>query len=225
MKKIGIVAAILQEFAPLCEKLGNPTFEERVGVFTIKKYDYDGKEIYLANSSIGEIMAASCTQYLITKYGVELILNYGLAGSLSNAELGKTLLVKGVVHYDYDTNILDGNEVGKYDIFDSVIVETDEPMRKLVKQIYPNIEEAVCASADKFVADAKVKTYLNQTFGANVCEMESAGVLFASKNNGVPQIIIKVISDSGDNAQEFYDYVNSKNIEYVNFISELIKKL
>ncbi len=224
MKKIGIVAAILQEFAPLCEKLGEPTSEDKVGVFTIKKFDFEDKEIYLANSTVGEIMSSACTQYLITKYGVELILNYGLAGSLSNAELGKTLLIKGVVHYDYDTQKLDGNEIGKYDIFDNVIVETDAKMRKIVKQIFSNIEEAVCASADKFVADLERKEYLHKTFGATVCEMESAGVLFTSKNNNVPQIIIKVISDSGD-AQEFVDYVNGKNAEYINFVCELLKIL
>ncbi len=224
MKKIGIVTAMLQEFAPLSEKLGKPTHEEKVGVFTIKRYDFEDKEIYLANSTIGEIMASSCTQYLITKYGVELILNYGLAGSLSNAELGKTLLIKGVVHYDYDTQKIDGNEIGKYDIFDSVIVETDAKMREIVKRIFSGIEEAICASADKFVADLERKEYLNKAFGATVCEMESAGVLFASKNNNIPQIIIKVISDSGD-AQEFVDYVNSKNAEYINFVCELLKMI
>lgn len=225
MKKIGIIAAMAEEFAPLCEKLGEPLNVVKTGVFTVKKYIFCEKEIFFANCTVGEIMAAACTQYLITAFGVELVLNYGLAGSLTNSQAGKTLLIKGVVHYDFDTSALDGEAVGKYGIFDSNIVQTDCNMRRLVKKIFPHIEEAVCASGDKFIADGSRKEYLFSAFGATVCEMEAAGVLFTCLNNSVPQIIIKVISDSGDDAQKFIDYVNGKNVEYIDFVCELLKAL
>jgi adenosylhomocysteine nucleosidase len=53
-----------------------------------------------------------------------------------------------------------------------------------------------CASADKFVDDAEQKSKLAKDFGAEICDMESAGILFTSKMNNVPCLLVKCISDS-----------------------------
>ena len=46
------------------------------------------------------------------------------------------------------------------------------------------------------MADPKQKSALNQNFGAEICDMESAGVLFTCKFNGVPCLMVKCVSDS-----------------------------
>ena len=225
MKKIGLVVAMQIESEPLQEVFGAPLKQYKYGVFDVKKYVYQGKELYFATCGEGEIAAASCTQYLISAFGVELILNYGLAGSLDGHALGKTFLVKGVAHYEFDLSPLNGQPVGKYEKFDSVIVETDKKMREKIKNICPDISETVCASGDKFVADPTLKNKLRETYGAGVCEMEAAGVLFTAINAGIPEVIIKVVSDSGDDATEFIDYVNGKNTEYIGLVAKLLTSL
>ena len=225
MKKIGIVAAMSVESGPLQEVFGKPVNHYVYGIFDVKEYVYAGKEIYFATCTEGEITASACTQFLITKYGAELIFNYGLAGALGDYGLGKTLLVKAVVHYEFDLTPLLGGEVGKYERFPSPLVETDAAMRAKIKSICPDMEEVVCASGDKFIADSKVKQRLVDAYGAGVCEMESAGVLFTSINAGVPQVIIKVVSDSGDDAMQFVDYVNGKNTEYIKLVAKVLESL
>ena len=213
------------ESAPLQEVFGAPVNEYSYGIFSVKEYVYAGKELYFATCTEGEITASACTQYLITKFGVELIFNYGLAGSLDGRGLGETFLIKGVVHYEFDLSPLNGDPAGKYDRFPSVIVPTDDKMRAKIREICPELTEVVCASGDKFVADTAFKERLNKTYGASVCEMESAGVLFTSINAGVPQVIIKVVSDSGDDATEFIDYVNGKNTEYIELVAKVLESL
>ena len=225
MKKIGIVVAMSVESAPLQEVFGAPINEYAYGIFSVKEYVYAGKQLFFATCTEGEITASACTQYLITKFGVELIFNYGLAGSLDGRGLGETFLVKGVAHYEFDLSPLNGDPAGKYQRFSSAIVATDEKMRAKIRGICPDLTEVVCASGDKFVADTALKEKLNKTYGASVCEMEAAGVLFTSINAGVPQVIIKVVSDSGDDATEFVDYVNGKNTEYIKLVAKVLESI
>ena len=223
MKRIGIVAAMQVEAEPLQERFGAPVFEKQYGVFSVKMYVHAGKELYFATSSVGEIAASACTQLLITAYNVELIFNYGLCGSLDGSGLGETFLVSGIVHYQFDCSDLDGSLPGKYDRFDSAVIPTDENMLKLVKGLFPHLKTVVCASGDKFIADSALKNSLSQTYGAGVCEMESAGVLITSKNAGVPQVILKTVSDGADDADTFVSFVSGKNIEYINVVAKVIE--
>ena len=64
---------------------------------------------------IGEIYAAGATQLLISRYGVEAVINFGVSGSLIE-EVGvlNTVLVEGIVHYDFDLSPIDNVSVGQY---------------------------------------------------------------------------------------------------------------
>ncbi len=104
-------------------------------------------------------------------------------------------MVKDVVHYGMDTSEIDHVPVGKYECFDGIAVECDTNLIERALQIV-DLPLARCASADKFVADPKQKSALNQNFGAEICDMESAGVLFTCKFNGVPCLMVKCVSDS-----------------------------
>ncbi len=50
---------------------------------TIYKSKIGENELYAVRSGAGIIDASSATQYLITRYGVEVILNFGLTGTES----------------------------------------------------------------------------------------------------------------------------------------------
>ena len=104
-------------------------------------------------------------------------------------------MVKDVVHYGMDTSEIDHVPIGKYECFDGIAVECDTNLIERVLQIV-DLPLARCASADKFVADPKQKSALNSDFGAEICDMESAGVLFTCKFNGVPCLMVKCVSDS-----------------------------
>ena len=49
------------------------------------------------------------TQFLISKFDVDLIVNFGVVGGLTpEMELAKTCIVESVIHYDFDTSEADG---------------------------------------------------------------------------------------------------------------------
>ncbi|MBP5373165.1 MAG: 5'-methylthioadenosine/S-adenosylhomocysteine nucleosidase [Clostridia bacterium] len=224
MKKIGIIIAQLIEGSDFMKKLGEFESIETAG-FSVRKYLYKGKEIYFTESGVGEIRAAISTQFLIDNYGVETIINFGVVGGLRSEMRGKVCIVEGVCHYDYDLSALDLSPRGKYEIFDSAVVPTDASIFSLLKEIAPAAQTVVCASGDKFVVDADFKKGLIDEFGASICEMEAAGILMTAKRSGIPCGIVKIVSDDGDHADEYYDFLEHMKDELSSIVIPLIEKL
>ena len=225
MKKIGMVVAMQKEITPFLKSLGVKVKTVSRFGFDIMKFELSGKSIVCVQSGIGEIHASSATQTLIGVYGVEAIINFGVCGALGDIGVSETVLVKGVAHYDFDLSPIDDVAVGQYPGESSAIIGTDEGLRNAVKKIKPEIREVVCASADKFVASEGVKNLLSKTYGAKVCEMESAGVLITCKRCKVPCLIIKAVSDGKGGAEEFKKMVDEASKAYIDLVIKLLEEI
>ncbi|MBO4323551.1 MAG: 5'-methylthioadenosine/S-adenosylhomocysteine nucleosidase [Clostridia bacterium] len=225
MKKIGMVVALQKEITPFLKRIGADIKTEKRFGFEIMEFELSGKSIICINSGMGEINAAAATQTLIAVYGVETIINFGVCGALGDISVLETVLVKGVVYYEFDLSPIDPLKVAQYPGEESEVIATDENLRLAVKKSLPGIEEVICASADKFVADEKIKKDLQRRFGAEICEMESAAVLITCKNVGVPCLIVKAISDGKGGAEEFKKMCNEASKAYVDLIVDLVAEL
>ncbi len=168
-----------------------------VGVFKVFQLKMGKHDAFLCcPATVGEIAATAACQILISQFKVDLILNFGVVGALTqNAAVLSTMYVKSVVHYDMDLCAIDGVPIGYYGCFDAIAVECDQSLLQKALQL-ENLPLVCCASADKFVGDAEQKLYLHKQFGADICDMESAAVLFCCKFNKIPCLIIKCVSDS-----------------------------
>ena len=201
--------------------------KETVGRFSIYQFSLGKHEAVLCcPPSVGEIAASAACQLLITKYGVDCILNFGVVGALTpKASVQSFVYVGDVVHYDMDTSQADDYPVGGYGCFDDVAVKCDENL--LVKALKVNSLPVVrCASADKFVDKTEAKVALNRDFGADICDMESAGILFACRFNNVPCLLVKCISDSLVGGYEEYSAnVHTACAGFLQFASELADNL
>lgn len=227
MKKIGMVVALEKELKAFLEKQTVEIKEEKSGAFSVIEFTLGKNEVVCVKSGVGEIFAAAATQYLITAYKPDIIINFGVCGSLTKSlGLEKVALIKGVVHYAFDTSAVDNVEAGRYEQFDDVVIKTDENLlAKALKAAGEDLPCVICASADKFVADKDEKTYLKNTFGASVCEMESAGVLITCRNAGVPCLIIKAVSDGEGGADEYEKTVRIACGKYVKLVTALCNGL
>lgn len=223
MKKIGMIVAMERELIPLLEKLNVKVTEEKRGAFRTFIFKIGKNEVVLVNGGVGEISAAAATQYLITAYNPDFIINFGVCGSLKK-DLGlKTVVfVKGVVHYDFDTSAIDDCEVGKYENYDSPIIPVNEVLLKSALSVEEGVQTVICASGDKFVADESVKNKLAETYGASVCEMESAGVILTADKNGVPCLIVKAVSDAEGGASDYKTFMREAAERYVDFLIKFI---
>lgn len=192
---IGIFTAMEKEARSFLQD-GSYT-QSAYGNFSIYNFKLAGHDAVLCcPPTVGEIAAASACQLLISKFNVEVIFNFGVVGALTElSSLLSTVIVKSVVHYDMDTSVIDKVPQGRYRCFDDIAVQCD---KRLIDKAFAVIDLPVvtCASADKFVADPAQKALLAAKFGADICDMESAGVLFTCRFNNVPCLMVKCISDS-----------------------------
>lgn len=210
MKKIGIVAAMTKELSPLLAVLGKTQTAGRLGSRDILSAEFGGKQIYIVESGVGEILAAGATQHLISAFGVDAVVNFGVCGSLSTKHgLEKAVIVSDVVHYEIDTSAIDGIPAGRYEFLPDMRIPLDRSLLALAKQAVPSLEEVVCASGNKFVDDNDEKAALAARFGAEVCEMEAAGVALTCLVSGVPLVMIKAVSDAEGGASDFMSAVNA----------------
>lgn len=210
--KIGMIVAIPEEIDALFRLCGEPLGVDEASGYTVLRYNLGGNTVFVAGSGAGEISAAATTQYLITKYGAELIVNFGVCGGLTpEMGLARTVVVEKAVHYDFDASPFDGSRPGQYKgLFPDVYIPADEKLVKIAQSVAPELKAVICASADKFVEKPEIKAYLHNTFDAEICEMEAAGILLTAHRNKVPALLIKGVSDSvnGDAAQ-FAEMVHS----------------
>lgn len=197
--RIGIVTAMAQETLPIYTKFGKIVEEGRVAGATVYRVQADDDEIYIAQSGVGELRAAITTQMLVDIFEVEAVLNFGFVGAISAGfEQGDVVMVDKVVHYQFDTSELDDVPVGQYDGRADIFFRADERIIAKTQALLPHpLRTVTVASGDKFIGNSEDKTRLG-AFGADICEMECAGIAMAAERNGIPFFSVKVISDSAD---------------------------
>ena len=192
--KIGIFTAMEKEAVSF---LKPDTHKIQVGGFSVYKLKLGKHDAYLCcPPTVGEIGAAAACQLLISQFHVDIILNFGVVGALNkNTSLLSTVYVESVVHYGMDLSEVDNIPVGRYGCFDDVAVQCDKLLLSVALSV-AQLPCVRCASADKFVDRAEEKTALNTQFAADICDMESAGILFTCKFNNIPCLLVKTVSDS-----------------------------
>lgn len=204
--KIGMIVAMEKEVAALFEKIGRSVRTEEVTGLKVSVYDINGHELYVTVSGVGEIYAAAAAQMLLTKYGVEMLMNFGVCGGLtSDMGVHSAVVVDRVVHYDFDGSQGDEKLIPcQYPDHESIYLCTTPELVKLAIAADPALEAVTCASADKFVGMTADKVALNERYGAKICEMESAGIVLTAERAGVPVLLIKAVSDSVGSGMEEY---------------------
>ena len=225
--KIGLIVAIEGELLAMLDS-NSFKYEETIeNCFKVIKTIINSNEVYIVKSGCGEIDASSATQFLITKYSVDLILNFGIVGALKrDLKVSDLFLVKKVVHYDYDTSKIDGTKVAQYLEFNDVYMETKGELYKKIYGIMPSIKNVICASGDKFIEDKVVKERLANLYDASICDMESAAIVRICFKNNIEAIIIKCISDTFDgDAKEYMTNIKNSSKKAFSLLQTFLESL
>ena len=163
------------------------------------------REVVVAQCGIGKVFAALCAQTMILRYGVDRVINTGVAGSLcEELKLLDLAVATAVVEHDMDTSPL-GDPVGLISGINLVELPASASLgheiSDLAEGLGMNCVRGVIASGDQFIADNEKKAYIRDTFGAIACEMEGAAIGHVCYVNGVDFTILRSISDNaGDEA-------------------------
>ncbi len=229
---IGIIGAMEEEVQVLKNEMEAEEVKEIAGM-RFYKGTLCGKETVVVQSGIGKVNAAICTQVLADQFGVDVVINTGIAGSLdADIDIGDIVISTDAVEHDMDASAF-GDPVGQVPRMDTFSFPADE---QLVKKAVEANEEANpdvrtftgrVVSGDQFVSSSEVKDRLVKLFGAKCTEMEGAAIVHAAYLNKISCVIIRAISDKADNSATMdYPTFEKKAIEHsVRLIRALMPKL
>lgn len=192
--RIGVVVASQKEAVPFTEVFGNPKFSQFGFGYNVLMWNGPSQPVIcLVCSGCGEIAAASATQYLIDKFHVDMVINYGVVGGLHKSLFAKKVgIVQKVVHYGFDLSGGGKYPVGRYPNQPDLFIKPQDhalPLWTIEKALgKKKLPELVCASADKFVMGGRPKYDLREQFNADICDMEAAGVVITCNRNGIRAI-------------------------------------
>lgn len=211
---IGIIGAMDIEIDALKALLTQPKSETVSGIeFT--RGVLEGKQVVLAVCGIGKVFAAICAQTMILRYGVSVVINTGVGGSLSKElSVGNIAIADYAVQHDMDTSPL-GDPVGHISGINVVQLPADKELAEKIKAVTDRLGikslVGTIASGDQFVASTAQKERIVSNFGAVACEMEGAAIGHVCYVNKVPFAIIRSISDNANGEAEI-DYPTFRGI-------------
>ena len=189
---LGIIGAMKAEVAQLKQEMNQP---EVVTVAGMEFYrgTIGEKEVVVVQSGIGKVSAALCVQILADRFGVDGVVNTGIAGSTD------------AIQHDVDaTNF--GYPLGEIPQLGTLTFEADERLRSLAKkcceEVNPDISvyEGRILTGDQFICDKNKKEWLSKTFNGSCTEMEGAAIAQAAYLNKIPFLIVRAISDKADDS-------------------------
>ena len=104
---IGIIGAMEEEVAELKKDMQiDETIEQAGMVFC--KGSLGGKDVVIVRSGIGKVNAGICAQILVDRFGVDTLINTGIAGSLdAQIDIGDMVISTDALHHDMDATILE----------------------------------------------------------------------------------------------------------------------
>lgn len=201
--KIGIIGAMEVEVDYLKAQMKDRV-TTKIADMAFCEGHLGGVSVVVVRSGVGKVNAAACMQVLATRFGVDGVINTGVAGSLDGRlDVGDILVSTDAVYYDVDVTVF-GYRLGEVPEMGIYNFRADERLRAAaVAAVAAAAPEVSCiegrvASGDRFVRDSQTKASIRKTSGASCCEMEGCAIAQVAWLNHVPFVIVRAISDKAD---------------------------
>lgn len=229
---IGIIGAMEEEVDQIKEMMEEVSVETRASMNFFKGI-FEGRQVVVVRSGIGKVNAGICTQILADVYGVEAVINTGIAGSLqTQIDIGDIVLSTDTLQHDVEAEAF-GYPAGQIPRMDTLAFLADERLLRCAEEccnrVNPDIKtfRGRVLSGDQFIADSEKKDWLVKTFGGCCTEMEGAAIGQTAYLNGIPFLIIRAISDKADGSASMdYPEFESKAISHtVALMRAMVKDL
>ena len=201
---IGIIGAMSIEVEALWAAMEN-TAEETISGIRFVSGSLCGRPVVVAKCGIGKVFAAVCAQTMILRYRPAVIINTGVAGTMTDRlSIGQVALADKLVQHDMDTSPI-GDPVGLLSGINVVYLPTDPAVTACLAACVEaegiHHVEGTIASGDQFIASGAQKDRIRANFENVVaCEMEGASIGHVCYLNKTPAAILRAISDGGDEA-------------------------
>ena len=217
---LGIIGAMDEEVAKIKEQMSDVTITKTAGMEFFEG-KLGGKDCVVVRSGIGKVNAGMCTQILADKFGVDAVINTGIAGSLrAEINIGDVVLSTDALQHDMDATGF-GYKPGQIPRVDTLSFKADEKLIRLAEECCRRVNPEIgvfrgrVVSGDQFISSREKKNQLTEMFGGYCTEMEGAAIAQAAYLNGIPFLIIRAISDKADDSAGMdYATLEAKAIEH-----------
>lgn len=224
---IGVIGAMQMEVDNLKEALTDTEAETYSGVKFVHGKLGDA-EVVAAVCGIGKVFAAICAEAMILKYHVDMVINIGVAGSLTK-DLGvlDVAVADKVVQHDMDTTPI-GDPYGLLSGINEIFLPSNKAMCQLLAECLK--EEGIhyltgtIATGDQFIATEEKKAWIREHFEAVAAEMEGGSIGHVCYVNQVPFVILRSISDSDGGAMDYQTFAEKAAVQSIDVVVRFIEK-
>lgn len=214
---IGFICALDAEVEGIKQLMLNKT-EAVFAKIPYAKGEIFGQEVVCCECGVGKVNAAMSAQIMIDRYHPDLIINSGIAGSLSKEiRIGDLVIADDCVQHDMDGAEL-GDPLGQIQFNDELrtYLPADTAIADMLEKACAAIPDTAVfrgriASGDVFIASRDRRKRIADTFNAIACEMEGAAVGQVCYRNEIPFTILRCISDDFKGV-EFMEYMKFRSV-------------
>lgn len=207
---LGIIGAMAEEVEQLKREMEQPEIVSVAGM-DFYRGRIGGKDTVVVRSGVGKVNGAVCVQILVDRFGVDGIVNTGIAGSLkAEINIGDLVLATDAIQHDVDATQF-AYPLGQIPQMETIAFTADLNLRKKAldccREVNPDIgvHEGRVLTGDQFVSSKEKKAWLVKNFEGVCTEMEGAAIAQAAYLNKVPFLIVRAISDKADDSAQM-DY-------------------
>ena len=223
MSTIAIIGAMDEEVANIASALSDITVTEEAGVSvtrgTIETNKGTRVNVAATVGGMGTVNIAATTQHLIDADQPDAVIFSGIAGNLNTHLHINDVVLGGTLRYlDTDTALIAESAPGlgqwKPGTADQPVEEfhSDDRLIEVADKVLTDLSvhhiTGIIATGNYFVDDPKKVEQVIRETGADAVEMEGAAVAHVAARNGLPVLVIRVLSDNADT-----DYVEFKEFD------------
>ena len=225
---IGILGAMDIEVDGLI-KAATDIKKKVISQITFYECKIHNKDLVIAKCGIGKVNSALSCEAMILAFNPSLIINTGVAGSLSkNLKIGDIVVSSDVCQHDFDTSPV-GDPIGLLPGVNMIKIPADnkalEDFLKVSKKLGLNAESGLVASGDQFISSKEQKDFIVNNFSAIACEMEGGSIGQVCCQNGTPFLVLRALSDSADEGavEDYPTFAKNAAENSINMILEYLK--
>ena len=207
--KIGLQFAMPAEFHALPGAKELEAFETVSGV----PFYEAAPGIIACAGGVSKVNAAMAAEILCLKYGVDMIVNAGVAGCLTELPTGSLVVAEDFVQHDVDTSAI-GDPVGLVSTVNRVSFPTWKPERcvELLAALGRKAALGRVATGDWFAVRSARAIFIRDTFHPLLTEMEGGAIAQVCLRNNVSFVAVKSVSDHlfrEGQTEEFFDFAHA----------------
>lgn len=166
-----------------------------------------GKEVFLSLAGIGKVSRASSLSSYLAKDNYDLLINVGVAGSLSKDRNPlSTLVCDKCAYWDADLTAF-GYPRGQMSGH-PLYFEADSKLVTFLLSSEKDVSKGLILSGDSFITKDNKPSWLMEAFpGAKAIDRESASFAQVAYDHKIPFLVIRSISDDtqGNGNKEQYE--------------------